>query len=44
MFDDEKAKKQQDIQSAIERLNISNGEKEALRKELDTLTHDQRTL
>ena len=43
-FEEEKRKKQLDIQQSIDRLNVSTAEKEALRRELDSLTHQQRTL
>lgn len=43
-FEEEKRKKQQDIQSSIEKLNVSAGEKDSLRRELETLGHDQRML
>lgn len=32
------------MQSAIERLQVSATEKESLRRELESLTHEQRTL
>ena len=43
-FDEEKRKRQQDVQSAIDRLQVSASEKESLRRELEGLTHEQRTL
>ena len=43
-FDDEKRKRQQDMQSAIDRLQVSASEKESLRRELEGLSHEQRTL
>lgn len=43
-FEDEKQRKQQDIQSSIDRLNVPSGEKEQMRRELENLSHEQRLL
>ena len=43
-FEEEKRKKQLDIQSAIDRLQIGAGQKDSLKRELDSLALEQRTM
>ena len=43
MFEEEKRRRLQDIQQAIERLNIASTDKEKLKDEVDTLNRQQRT-
>ena len=44
LFDDEKRKRLQDIQSSIDKLNIASGDKERLRQEIETLNREHRDL
>ncbi len=40
LFEDEKRRSMQDIQSSIDKLNIGHADKEKLRKEIDQLNHE----
>ena len=44
LFDDEKRKRLQDIQSSIDKLNIASGDTERLRQEIETLNREHRDL
>ena len=40
LFEDEKRKRMQDIQSSIDKLNIASSDKEKLRLEIDNLNKE----
>jgi hypothetical protein len=44
IFEEEKRRRLQDIQSSIDKLNISSSDKDKLRQEIDSLNHDQKEL
>lgn len=44
MFEDEKRKRLYDIESSIEKLNISSSDKEKLKKEVESLNKEQKSL
>ncbi|CDW77582.1 ww domain containing protein [Stylonychia lemnae] len=44
LFEDEKRKRMQDIQSSIDKLNIASSDKEKLRHEIDNLNREQKDL
>ncbi len=44
LFEEEKRRRLQDIQSSIEKLNISSSDKDKLRHEIDSLNQEQREL
>ena len=40
LFEEEKRRRMQDIQSSIDKLNIGHADKEKLRQEIDQLNHE----
>ena len=44
MFEEEKRRRLQDIQKAIQGLNIASADKEKLTEEVESLNREQRTL
>ena len=44
VFEDEKRRRMQDIQSSIDKLNIGHADKEKLRHEIEQLNHEQKEL
>ena len=44
LFEEEKRRRMQDIQSSIDKLNIGHADKEKLRQEIDQLNHEQKEL
>ena len=40
IFEEEKRRRLQDIQSSIDKLNISSSDKDKLRQEIDSLNHE----
>jgi hypothetical protein len=44
IFEEEKRRRLQDIQSSIDKLNISSSDKDKLRQEIDSLNHEQKEL
>ncbi len=44
IFEEEKRRRLQDIQSSIDKLNISTSDKDKLRQEIDSLNHEQKEL
>lgn len=40
IFEEEKRRRMQDIQSSIDKLNIGHADKEKLRQEIDQLNHE----
>jgi hypothetical protein len=44
IFEEEKRRRLQDIQSSIDKLNISSSDKDKLRQEIDSLNQEQKEL
>ena len=44
LFEEEKRKRMQDIQSSIDRLNIASSDKDKLKKEIEKLNREQQEI
>ena len=44
LFEDERYRRMQDIQSSIDKLNIASGDKEKLRLEIESLNREHKDL